>query len=338
MMKEVTYSQAICEALREEMLRDEAVFVMGEDVALLGGPFGATKGLYAEFGPRRVKGTPISEAAIAGSGVGAAMCGCRPVVELMYIDFTPLASDQIINQAAKMRYMSGGKLAVPLVIRTQGGSGKGAAGQHSQSLESWYCHIPGLKVAMPSSPYEAKGLLKTAIRDDNPVMFIEHKLLYFTKGQIPEEEYTIDFGKAAILREGSDVTVIAISYMVQKALAGAEALQKEGIDAEVIDPRTLVPLDEETIINSVRKTGKAVIVHEACKRGGFSAEIASVIMEKAFDYLDCPVARVAGANTPIPFNANLEKRTSPDENDIIRAVKATVKGEEKSEGTHVYTE
>lgn len=320
-MKEITYAQAVCEAIREEMLRDERVFLMGEDIGLHGGTFGTSKGLYAEFGKARIKNTPISEAAIAGAAVGAAMNGCRPVAEIMFIDFATLATDQIINQAAKMRYMFGGKVEVPLVVRTQGGGGKGGAGQHSQSLEAWFCHIPGLKVVMPSTPYDAKGLLKTAIRDNNPVMFIEHKLLYSVRGLVPDEEYTIPLGKASIKRRGRDVTVVATSGMVQKALVAAEIMEEGNIDVEVIDPCTLVPLDEETIINSVKKTGKAVIVHEACKRGGFGGELSALIMEKAFDYLDAPVVRVAGADVPVPYSEILERLALPDEKDILKGIK-----------------
>ncbi len=321
MLQQKTYAQALSEALKEEMRRDKTIFLLGEDIGLQGGAFGVTRGLLKEFGPERVRNTPISESLIAGAAVGAALDGYRPVAEIMYIDFSTLAMDQIVNQAAKMRYMTGGKVKVPLVIRTQGGGGRGSAAQHSQSLEAWFAHIPGLKVVMPSTPYDAKGLLKTAIRDDNPVIFIEHKLLYPLKGVVPDSGYSIPLGKAEAKREGKDVTIIATSLMVHKALSAAKNLKEEGIEAEVIDPRSLVPLDKETIVNSVKKTGKAVVVHEACKRCGIGAEIASLIMEEAFDFLDGPIVRVAGANVPIPYNMTLEKLARPDVKDIISTVK-----------------
>jgi pyruvate/2-oxoglutarate/acetoin dehydrogenase E1 component len=249
------------------------------------------------------------------------MTGIRTIAEIMYIDFTPCAMDQIVNQVAKMRYMSGGKVKIPLVIRTQGGGGRGNAAQHSQSLEALFLHIPGLKIAMPSTPYDARGLLKTAVRDDNPVMFIEHKLLYATKGHVPDEEYLIPFGQADIKREGRDVTVVAVSYMVTKALKAADRLAAEGIEVEVIDPRTLVPLDLETLLQSVRKTNRAVIVHEGCRRNGIGAEVASCIQEEAFDYLDAPIQRVGALNVPIPYSEPLENAVIPNEEDIIKAVK-----------------
>lgn len=324
MSQQISYAQALGEALKEEMRRDKTVFLLGEDIGLQGGAFGVTRGLLEEFGPERVRSTPISELLIAGAAVGAALDGYRPIVEIMYIDFSTLAMDQIVNQAAKIRYMTGGKVKVPLVIRTQGGGGRGSAAQHSQSLEAWFAHIPGLKVVMPSTPYDAKGLLKTAIRDDNPVIFIEHKLLYPLKGVVPDKEYSVPLGKADIKRNGEDITIIATSLMAHEALAAAENLEKEGIDAEVIDPRSLVPLDEETLVNSVKKTGKAVVVHEACKRCGIGAEIASFIMEEAFDFLDAPILRVAGANTPIPYNMTLEKLARPNVKDIVNAVKRMI--------------
>lgn len=321
MMNEVTFAQAVCEALREEMSRDESVLILGEDIALHGGAFGATKGLYAEFGGERVRNTPISELSLVGCAVGAALNGCRPVVELMYMDFVTLAMDQIVNQAAKMRYMFGGEVNVPLVVRTQVGGARAGAAQHSQSLESWFCHVPGLKVAMPSTPYDAKGLLKTAIRDNNPIIFIEHKMLYSSKGLVPEEEYALPFGQACVRREGSDVTVIATGHMVRKALDAAEILCSENIDVELIDPRTLVPLDEETILHSVRKTGRVAVVHESCERGGIGGEIAAIIVEKAFDYLDAPIVRVAGANAPMPYSLTLENLAVPGVDDVVRAVR-----------------
>jgi len=303
------------------MERDPSLMLIGEDIGRYGGIFGVTKGLLEEFGPHRVRSTPISESAIIGSALGAAMTGIRTVAEIMYVDFTTCAMDQIVNQVAKMRYMSGGKAKIPMVIRTQGGGGRGNAAQHSQSLEALFLHIPGLKVVMPSTPYDARGLLKTAIRDDNPVMFIEHKLLYATKGPVPDGEYLIPFGQSDIKRKGRDVTIAAISYMVMKALKASERLAGEGIEAEVIDLRTLVPLDLETILQSVRKTNRVVVVHEGCRRNGIGAEISSLIQEEGFDFLDAPVERVGSLNVPIPYTESLEKAVIPDEEDIISAVK-----------------
>jgi pyruvate/2-oxoglutarate/acetoin dehydrogenase E1 component len=307
--------------LKEEMERDPSLMLIGEDIGRYGGIFGVTKGLLEEFGPHRVRSTPISESAIIGSALGAAMTGIRTVAEIMYVDFTTCAMDQIVNQVAKMRYMSGGKAKIPLVIRTQEGGGRGNAAQHSQSLEALFLHIPGLKIVMPSTPYDARGLLKTAIRDDNPVMFIEHKLLYATKGFIPDGEFLIPFGQADVKRMGKDVTVIAISYMVTKALRAAERLAEEGVDVEVIDLRTLVPLDLETLLQSVRKTNRVVIVHEGCRRGGIGAEIACNIMEEAFDFLDAPIQRVGALNVPIPYSEPLENAVIPGEEEIATAVK-----------------
>ena len=268
-MPEITFVESLRMTLKEEMERDPSLMLIGEDIGRYGGIFGVTKGLLEEFGPHRVRSTPISESAIIGSALGAAMTGIRTVAEIMYVDFTTCAMDQIVNQVAKMRYMSGGKAKIPLVIRTQEGGGRGNAAQHSQSLEALFLHIPGLKIVMPSTPYDARGLLKTAIRDDNPVMFIEHKLLYATKGFIPDGEFLIPFGQADVKRKGKDVTVIAISYMVTKALRAAERLAEEGVDVEVIDLRTLVPLDLETLLQSVRKTNRVVIVHEGCQKRGY---------------------------------------------------------------------
>ena len=320
-MPEVTFVESVRMTLKEEMERDPSLMLIGEDIGRYGSIFGVTKGLLEEFGPHRVRSSPISESAIIGSALGAAMTGIRTVAEIMYVDFTTCAMDQIVNQVAKMRYMSGGKVKIPLVIRTQGGGGRGNAAQHSQSLEALFLHIPGLKIVMPSTPYDARGLLKTAIRDDNPVMFIEHKLLYATKGSVPDGEYLIPFGQSDIKRKGKDVTIAAISYMVMKALKAAERLAGEGIEAEVIDLRTLVPLDLETILQSVRKTNRAVIVHEGCRRNGIGAEVACSIQEEAFDYLDAPVERVGALNVPIPYSESLEKAVIPDEEDIITAVK-----------------
>ena len=282
-------------------------------------------GCFCEFGPERIRDTPISESALAGSAVGAAMTGMRPIVELQFSDFITIAMDQLVNQGAKIRYMFGGKARVPMVVRTPGGSGTGAAAQHSQSLEAWMAHIPGLKVVQPATPYDAKGLLKAAIDDDNPVIFYEHKLLYKTKGPVPEEPYAIPLGQADIKREGTDITVIATSIMVHRALEAAETLSREGISVEVLDPRTLVPLDEESIVQSVKKTGRVLIVHEAVKRGGFGGEIAGVIAEsEAFDYLDAPIRRLGGAAVPIPYNPVLERAAVPQVEDIVQAVRELV--------------
>lgn len=322
MTREITYREALREALKEELQRDRSVFLLGEDIAdPFGGTYKVTQGLSVEFGPERVRNTPISETAIVGAAVGSALAGLRPVAELMYVDFTGVAMDQIVNQAAKIRYMSGGQVKVPLVIRTQGGAGRSSAAQHAQSLEAWFVHVPGLKVVMPSTPADAKGLLKAAIRDDDPVMFIEHKLLYNTKGPVPTEDYVVEFGKAEVRRTGRDVTIVAISRMVGLALEAAEQLAREGVEVEVIDPRTLVPLDEATILASVRKTRKALIVHEAVERGGVGAEISAMIHEKVFDYLDAPVGRVAARNTPVPFAPKLEEFVIPSVADILAGVR-----------------
>ncbi len=323
-MRRIRYAQALNEALREEMRRDKSVFLMGEDIAIYGGAYAVTKGLHEEFGLERVRDTPISEAAIAGAAAGAAMTGMRPVAEIMYIDFSTIAMDQIVNMAAKNRYMFGGKSTVPVVYRTQGGAGERRAEHHSQSLEAWYMHVPGILVVMPSTPFDAKGLLKTCIRDDNPVMFIEHKMLYGMEGEVPEVEYTVPLGVADIKREGTDVTIIAYSRMVHFALEAAEELAKKGISSEVIDPRTLKPLDVDTIINSIKKTNRAVVVYEGYRTCGVGAEISALIMEKAFDYLDAPVLRVAGEDVPIPMSPVLEEAAIPSKEKIIDAVKKIV--------------
>jgi len=321
-MRKITYREALREALREEMRRDSSVFLLGEDIGKYwGGAFKVTEGLAEEFGEERVRDTPISESTIIGAGVGAAITGMRPVAEIMFGDLTALAMDQIANQAAKIRYMFGGQAKCPLVIRTPFGAGVNIASHHSQSLEAWFMHVPGLYVAVPSTPYDAKGLLKSAIRGNNPVMFCEHKLLYPIEGEVPEEEYTIPFGLADVKREGEDVTVVATLYMVHKALEAAKALEREGISVEVVDPRTLTPLDKQTIINSVKKTGRIVIVSEDCKTAGVSAEIAAIIAEEAIDYLDAPIKRVAEPDTPIPFSPPLEQYVIPDEKAIIKTVK-----------------
>lgn len=321
-VREISYLEAVREAMSQEMRENQDVFILGEDIGVYGGAFGVTRGMIEEFGPERVRNTPISEAAIAGGAVGAALTGMRPILELQFSDFITIAMDQLVNQAAKTRYMFGGKGKVPLVVRTPAGSGTGAAAQHSQSLEAWMAHIPGLKVVQPSTAYDAKGLLKAAMDDDNPVIFYEHKLLYKTIGEVPEEPYSIPLGKADVKRSGKDVTIVATAIMVHKALEAAKELEAEGIDVEIIDPRTLVPLDEETVIESVKKTGKCIVVHEAVKRGGYGGEIASMIAEsEAFDYLDAPIKRLGGLAVPIPYNPTLEKAVIPQVPDIIEAVK-----------------
>ncbi len=320
-MRKLTFAQALNEALRQEMRRDPTIYVAGEDVGKYGGIFGVTAGLLEEFGEERVRDTPITESAIIGSAVGAAAAGLRPVVEIMFIDFIGVALDQLFNQAAKMKYMFGGKARLPIVVRTTCGAGMCAAAQHSQSLEAWFMHIPGLKVVAPSTPYDAKGLLISSIRDDNPVLFIEHKMLYGLEGDVPEEPYTIPIGAADVKREGKDVTVVATMAMVHKALEAADELAKEGIEVEVVDPRTLSPLDKETIINSVKKTHHLVVVHEAVKQAGPGAEIAAMVAEEAFDYLDAPIKRVAAPFTPVPFSPVLESAYIPTKENIISAVK-----------------
>lgn len=320
----VLYREALNEALREEMRRDPTVFLMGEGIAERGGSYKVTEGLLSEFGPSRVIDTPISEASFVGAGVGAAIVGMRPVVEILFVDFALLAMDQICNQAAKFGFMSGGQGRVPLVIRTQGGTGNGLAAQHSQSLEAIFYHIPGLKVVTPSTPYDAKGLLVAAIRLDDPVIFIEHKMLYTVSGSIPNDPYVIDLGQGDIKRKGTDATLIAWSAAVPKCLAAADRLAEDGVEVEVIDPRTLVPLDLEMILSSVRRTGHVAIVQEAAKRGGVASDLASTIQAEAFDYLDAPIEVLAGRNSPIPFNSQLEKVSVPQVQDVVRVVKRCV--------------
>ncbi len=321
--RELTYADALNEALAQEMERDPGVFIMGEDIGPLGGVFQVTKGLYDTFGPDRVRDTPISEPAFCGAGVGAAMAGMRPVVEVQIFDFVTLMMDMIVNQAAKFRLMNGGKGRVPVVIRGPQGGGIRMAAQHSQSLEAWFQHIPGLVVLAPSTPYDAKGLLAAAIRDDNPVIFLEHKMLYLGQtAPVPEQPYCIPIGKADIKREGTDVTIVATQVMVQRALSAAKVLEREGISVEVIDPRTIRPLDEETILASVRKTNRLIIVHEACQTGGFGAEVSAMVMEKAFDWLDAPVLRVAARDVPMPYNDQLESAVIPSQERIIAAVRS----------------
>jgi pyruvate dehydrogenase E1 component beta subunit len=318
-MKETRYIRAITEALDEEMARDEDVFVIGEDVGGPGGAFSATKGLLETYGERRVKDTPISESAIVGVAIGAAIRGLRPVVEIMFADFLAVCMDQIVNQLAKMRYMSGGMYKLPVVIRTPCGGGLNAGPQHSQCLEAWFAHVPGLKVVMPATAHDAKGLLKSAIRDDNPVLFIEHKALYALKGEIPEEEYLVPLGKAEVRKVGKDVTVVATSRMVHEALAAANVLSGGGIDVEVIDLRTISPLDKETIFQSVEKTSKLVVAHEAVKTFGVGAEVAAMVCEEMIDRLSAPVARIGAPFVPAPFN--LENLYLPNSDDVVKAVR-----------------
>jgi len=320
-MPERTYGEAVRDALAEEMRRDPKVFIMGEDVGLYGGAYGATRGLFEEFGGERVKDTPISEMAIAGAACGAAMAGYRPVAEIMYMDFMTLAMDQFVNQAAKNRYMFGGKTSVPMVLRTEGGAGRGVAAQHSQSLEAWFLHAPGVLVAMPATPYDAKGMLKTAIRSDDPVLFVEHKMLYKTKGEVPDEDYTVPFGQAAIRRAGSDVTIVSYSKMSLVAMEAAEALAGEGIDAEVIDLRTIKPLDMATVLESVRKTGRVVLVSEGCRTGNALCEVAMRVNEHAFDFLDAPMRRVCSADVPVPMSPALEAEMVPTPEKIAAAAR-----------------
>ncbi|HEY7417730.1 MAG TPA: alpha-ketoacid dehydrogenase subunit beta [Ktedonobacteraceae bacterium] len=320
-MREVTLGQAIREALAEEMRRDPSVFIMGEDVAEAGTAFKVLLGLVDEFGPSRVIDTPISEAGISGLGVGAAMTGIRPIVDIMFGDFNTLTMDQIVNQAAKVHYMSGGKLKVPMVVRTTLGATRRTGAQHSQSLHAWFSHIPGLKVALPSTPYDAKGLLKTAIRDDNPVIFFEDKMMYQLKGLVPEEDYTIPFGVADIKRSGTDITIVATSSMVQFALSAGEELEQVGISAEVIDPRTTFPLDENTLVESAKKTSRVIVVDEGYERYGVTAEIASVIADGAFYFLDAPVKRIGAMDVPVPFSPVLEDLTVPTAASIVEMAK-----------------
>jgi acetoin:2,6-dichlorophenolindophenol oxidoreductase subunit beta len=321
-LREITYGQAIREALAEEMRRDPRVFILGEDVGRAGTPFKVLSGLVQEFGPERVIDTPISEAAFTGIAVGAAMTGMRPVADIMFGDFSTLAMDQIVNQAAKVHYMSGGKLKVPLVVRTTLGATRRSAAQHSQSIHAWYSHIPGLKVVLPSTPYDAKGLMKSAIRDESPVVVFEDKMMYQLKGLVPEEEYTIPFGVADVKRAGTDITIVATSSMVHVALAAAEALAEAGISAEVVDPRTLSPLDAETLVASATRTGRAIVVDEGYGRYGVTAEIASVIADGAFYHLDAPVRRIGAMDVPVPFSPPLEDLTVPGPEAVVAAARA----------------
>ncbi len=321
-MPETTYREAIRQSLREALLEDQRVFLMGEDIGAYGGPYAVTKGLMEEFGARRVKDSPIAESVIVGAGVGAAMRGMRPVVEIMTINFSLLAADQIVNNAAKLLYMSGGQVSVPLIIRTVSGGGSQLAASHSQSLEGWYAQVPGLKVVAPATPYDARGLLRTAFQDQNPVIYVEHSLLYGKRGPVPEEPYAIPFGQADIKRSGKHVTIVAYLRMLHVSLEAADLLAEQGIEAEIIDLRTLRPLDMDTVVESVRRTGRAIVVEEGWKTGGFGAEVASSIMTEAFDYLDAPVERVAGKEVPMPYNRDLEQAAIPSATEVVDAVKA----------------
>jgi pyruvate dehydrogenase E1 component beta subunit len=323
-MAELSYREAVRDAMSTAMRRDDDVFIMGEDIAEMGGSMGVTQGMLEEFGPERVRNTPISEMAIVGAGIGAAIAGMRPIVEIMYQDFTTLAMEQIVSQAAKHRYMSGGQIKVPITIRTQGGAGWSPGAQHAQQLEAWFVHVPGLKVVFPSTPEDVRGLLWSSIYEDNPIVFFEHRTLYGIKGEVSDEIEPIEIGKARIHREGEDVTVVATGRLVHESLKAAEQAAEEGISVEVFDPRTLQPLDEDALIASVQKTNRAVVAHEAVTRMGWGAEVAAVVQEKAFDYLDAPVARVGAKFTPIPFAPVMEEWVVPHAKDVLAAIKKTV--------------
>jgi len=323
-MAELSYREAVRDAMSTAMRRDDDVFIMGEDIAEMGGSMGVTQGMLEEFGPERVRNTPISEMAIVGAGIGAAIAGMRPIVEIMYQDFTTLAMEQIVSQAAKHRYMSGGQIKVPITIRTQGGAGWSPGAQHAQQLEAWFVHVPGLKVVFPSTPEDVRGLLWSSIYEDNPIVLFEHRTLYGIKGEVPDEIEPIEIGKARIHREGEDVTVVATGRLVHESLKAAEQAAEEGISVEVFDPRTLQPLDEDALIASVQKTNRAVVAHEAVTRMGWGAEVAAVVQEKAFDYLDAPVARVGAKFTPIPFAPAMEEWVVPHVKDVLAAIKKTV--------------
>jgi pyruvate/2-oxoglutarate/acetoin dehydrogenase E1 component len=323
-MPELTYREAVRDAMSEAMRRDEDVFVMGEDIAEMGGSMGVTQGMLDEFGSDRVRNTPISEMAIVGAGIGAAVAGMRPIVEVMYQDFMTLAMEQLVQQAAKHRYMSGGQIKVPLTLRTQGGAGWSPGAQHAQQLEGWFVHVPGIKVIFASTPADARGLLWSAIYDDNPVVFFEHRTLYNLKGEVPDEIDGIEIGKARVHREGEDVTVVATGRLVHEALKAAAEAEADGISVEVVDPRTLLPLDEEAIVGSVQKTTRCVVAHEAVVRMGFGAEIAAIVQHGAFDYLDAPVERVGARFTPVPFAPVMEQYVIPDAEDVLAAVRRTV--------------
>jgi acetoin:2,6-dichlorophenolindophenol oxidoreductase subunit beta len=323
-MPELSYREAVRDAMSQAMRRDDDVFIMGEDIAEMGGSMGVTQGMLEEFGPDRVRNTPISEMAIVGAGVGAAIAGMRPIVEVMYQDFLTLAMEQLVSQAAKHRYMSGGQVKVPLTVRTQGGAGWSPGAQHAQQVEAWFVHVPGLKVVFASTPADVRGLLWSSIYDDNPVIFFEHRTLYGLKGDVPDEIEPIELGKARIHREGEDVTVVATGRLVHEALGAANEAEEEGISVEVLDPRTLLPLDEEAIVKSVQKTNRCVVAHEAIVRMGFGAEVAALVQEKAFDYLDAPVERVGAKFAPLPFAPVMEQYVIPHEQDVLAAIKRTV--------------
>jgi acetoin:2,6-dichlorophenolindophenol oxidoreductase subunit beta len=323
-MEELSYREAVRDAMSTAMRRDDDVFIMGEDIAEMGGSMGVTQGMLEEFGPERVRNTPISEMAIVGAGLGPAIAGMRPIVEIMYQDFTTLAMEQIVSQAAKHRYMSGGQVKVPLTIRTQGGAGWSPGAQHAQQLEAWFVHVPGLKVVFPSTPEDVRGLLWSSIYEDNPIILFEHRTLYGIKGEVPDEIEPIEIGKARIHREGEDVTVVATGRLVHESLKAAEQAAEEGISVEVFDPRTLQPLDEDALIASVKKTNRAVVAHEAVTRMGWGAEVAAIVQEKAFDYLDAPIARVGAKFTPIPFAPVMEEWVVPHAKDVLAAIKKTV--------------
>jgi len=323
-MPELTYREAVRDALAQALRKDESVFIMGEDIAEMGGSMAVTQGLLEEFGPKRIRNTPISEIAIVGSGIGAAIQGMRPIVEIMYEDFLTLSMEQLVNQAAKHRTMSGGQVKVPLTIRTQGGAGWSPGAQHAQQLEAWFVHVPGLKVVFASTPEDAHGLLWSSIYDDNPVVFFEHRTLYPIKGEVPTELEPIPLGRARIHREGADVTVVATGRLVHESLSAAEEAEREGISVEVVDPRTLLPLDEETIVGSVRKTTRCVTAHEAVARGGFGAELAAVIQHGAFDWLDAPIERVGAKFSPLPFSPAMEQWAVPHAQDVLEAIRRTV--------------
>src|SRR5438132_8528890 len=323
-MRELSYREAVRDALSRAMREDDGVFIMGEDIAEMGGSMGVTQGLLAEFGPERIRNSPISEMAIVGAGIGAAIQGMRPIVEIMYEDFTTLAMEQIVNQAAKHRYMSGGQLKVPLTIRTQGGAGWSPGAQHAQQLEAWFVHVPGLKVVFASTPADVRGLLYSAIYDDNPVVFFEHRTLYGLKEEVPDELEPIELGKARVHREGEDVTVVATGRLVHEALAAAQEAEAEGVSVEVVDPRTLQPLDEQALVASVKKTNRCVVAHEAVTRMGFGAEVAAVLQHEAFDWLDAPVERVGAKFTPLPFAPVMEEWCVPHADDVLEAIDKTI--------------
>ncbi|WP_455363339.1 alpha-ketoacid dehydrogenase subunit beta [[Eubacterium] cellulosolvens] len=323
-MRELTYADALREALREEMLRDPCVVLMGEEIGVFEGVYKVTRGLLKEFGPERVRDTPISEAAIAGTAIGAALAGLKPVAEIMYMDFVPICLDQIATQAAKMHFMSGGKLKVPMVLRTQYSLGRVHGSQHSQFFPSWFFQVPGLKVVLPSTPHDAKGLLKAAIRDENPLVFIESGMLYRTKGPVPEEDYVIPLGQCDVKRKGNDLTIVAVSRVVNEALAAAAKLEEQGLTVEVVDPRTIQPLDLATILESVKKTGRLIVASDDVKSGGIGSEIAAAVVEEGFDSLDAPIMRVASPNTPIPFSPTLEQAYMPNAEKIAEAAKRLI--------------